>query len=155
MIEVNQLETEAAVELWPDLAPYVSRALAFDPFESITLERIADQVATGYARLLVAVKDQQILGATVVQMFKKNDERVLHVLTTAGVDLEQWLPALIDELVTLAEEHSSAVITMSGRPGWSKTLRPFGFKTAHVQMRLEVEHGLSRQVGKLTAVTEH
>ena len=155
MITVNQLETEASVALWPDLAPYISRALAFDPFESITLERIAEQVATGYARLLVAVKDEQILGATVVQMFKKNDERVLHVLTTAGVDLEEWLPALIDELVTLAEEHNSAVITMSGRPGWSKKLRPFGFRTAHVQMRLEVDNGISRKIVERAGVTEH
>ena len=130
---------DAAMALWPELEPYVEAALARDPFESVTVAEVAEQLADADAQLLLAVDDGDILGAAVVQMFRvSGGGKVIHVLTTAGDKLDRWLDQLVERLVELAGIYDACGVTLSGRPGWTKTLRKYGFKTDHVQMRLEV-----------------
>ena len=152
MIKVNEMEAEEAMKLWPDLEEYVAAALEHDPYISVTVAEVEQQLSKGYARLLVTTDDNEILGATVVQMFRAGAGRVIHVLTTAGVELDRWLSDLVDAVEALAQANNGVAITMSGRPGWTRTLRKFGFKTQHVQMRREVSSGISREVREPTAI---
>ena len=154
MIAVNEMEPDAAMALWPDLEEYVAAALEHDPFISVTVAEVEQQLAGGYARLLVTTDGDEILGATVVQMFRAGAGRVIHVLTTAGVELDRWLADLVDAVEAIAQANNGVAITMSGRPGWTRTLRQFGFKTQHVQMRREVASGLSRQIDEPAAVAK-
>lgn len=151
---IRELEKELAVEFWPELQPYVVQALSYDPYLSITPADVLNQVQQGYARVLIAVEDEdeELLSATVVQLFKSiKGDRVLHVLTTAGDNVDKWLPALIHKFNEIAEKENCARVTMSGRPGWAKKINRYGFKVAHVTMEMKVEgaiNGRVQQVGK-------
>ena len=149
MIECHQLDAEATTHLWPDLLPHVAQAIARDPYISITVEEIAQQLEGGFAQMLVAVDDGQILGASVVQMFKRGDKRILHVLTTAGVDLDRWITPMLAEFEALSAAQQIDAITLSGRPGWTRTLRPFGYRTDQVQMIKELQNGSEQEQAKV------
>ena len=146
MIAVNEMDKEAAAALWPDIEPFVERALRHDPFVTHTAEVVGQQLAAGYARLLLSSDDEQILGATVVQLYRAENGRALHVLTTSGVQMDTWLDDLVDELRSMAKANNCVAVCMSGRPGWTRELRKYGFKTHHVQMVMEVENGSSSSV---------
>lgn len=141
-VEVIQLEPELAQRFWPELVPFVLRALEFDPYESVTVGELLQQVQAGYARVLIAVDEGQLLSATVVQLFKATTgERVLHVVTTAGENSNVWLPALIEKFAEISKAEGCAKVTMTGRPGWAKKINKFGFKVARVTMEMEVDNG--------------
>ncbi len=150
MIECHQLNVEATEHLWPDLLPHVAEAIARDPYMSISINEVERQLRDGFAQMLVAVDDGDILGASVVQMFKRGDKRILHILTTAGVDLVRWMEPMLEEMERLAAVQGIDAITLSGRPGWTRTLRPFGYRTDHVQMIKELEN-VGRQEQAKTA----
>ncbi len=138
-IQIVELQAEQASQVWDELVPYVQKALAFDIYATITLAEIEKQVRQGYARVLICADGERLMAANVVQLFKNAmGERVLHVLATAGDEAHRWLAELIDALNDLAAMEGAVAVTMSGRPGWARKLRPYGFKTDNVQMRRAV-----------------
>ena len=78
-------------------------------------------------------------------MYKRGERRILHILITAGVDLERWLEPMLDEIESLAGDQVIDAITLSGRPGWARTLRRFGYRTDHVEMVKVISDGERKQ----------
>ena len=155
-IQIVELQRDQAADVWDELVPFVRKALAFDIYSTITLDEIEKQVAGGYARVLICADGERLLAANVVQLFKNAmGERVLHVLATAGDEAHRWLAELIDALNDLAALEGAIAVTMSGRPGWARKLRPYGFRTDNVQMRRPVENEQRREIIKPAAATSH
>ncbi len=141
-VNIIELEPKNAIEFWPELQPFVLKALAFDPFQTVSVNDLLEQVKKGYARVLIAVQGDELLSATVIQLFKTiGGEKVLHVVTTAGDNSNAWLPALIAKFEAIATTEGCAKVTMSGRPGWTKKVNKFGFKVAHVTMEMRISNG--------------
>lgn len=134
-----EVPPDKALEIWPELQPYIVQALSYDLYNSISLGKIQAQIAGGFARVLICGESSgQLLSATVITLFKNTkDERILHVIATAGKGSEKWLRQLIDKLQEIAQDENCAAVTMAGRPGWTKKLARHGFKTEQVSMRLE------------------
>lgn len=148
MIECHQLSAEATSHLWPDLRVHVELALARDPYESIVSEEVEQQLKSGFAQLLVAVDDGRILGTSVVQMFKRGQLRILHILIVAGVEMERWTEPMLAEYEALAEVQDIDAITLSGRPGWTRKLTPYGYRTDHVEMIKILRNKETENVGR-------
>ncbi len=139
-VNIIELKAQTAIEFWPELVPFVLKALDFDPYQTVTVGELLEQVQKGFARVLIAVDGPQLLSATLIQLFKTvSGDRVLHVVTTAGENSNDWLPALIDKFREIAATESCQRVTMSGRPGWTKKVNKFGFKVAHVTMEMRIE----------------
>ena len=155
-IKILELKNDQALDVWDELAPFVQRALAFDIYSTITLEEIHKQVQRGFARVLICADGERLLAANVVQLFKNAmDERVLHVLATAGDESHRWLAELVETLNDLAATEGAIALTMSGRPGWARKLRPHGFRTDNVQMRRPVNNEQRRKESEPAAATSH
>ncbi len=152
MITIDGLDRDAAMAMWPDLADYVDRALAHDLFESISIEKVERQISEGFALVFVAHEDGQMLGVTVVQLYSLKGERIVHLLTTTGVRMDEWQAGMIEAVVDLAERQKASSVTMAGRPGWARSLRQYGFKPEQVAMRLKIgdQNGIDRQDGTAT-----
>lgn len=145
-IYCTEIPATSALEFWPELQPYIARALAFDLYASTSVDKLKEQVRTGYARVLLCTDGDAILSATLVQLAKNTlDERLLHVVCTAGGKSADWLPVLREHLLEIARSEDCAAVTLSGRPGWARKLKTLGFKMDHVTMRLEADHGISEQ----------
>ena len=152
-VSCTEIPWESALELWSEIEPYIVSALEYDLYASTSSEKIKAQVGTGFARVLVCTADDEIKSATIVQLHKNTrQERVLHVVCTAGNKSEDWLPALVDALKAIAAEESCDGITIAGRPGWARKLRQFGFRTAQIVMRMEADGWSKQERIKLAAV---
>ena len=136
-IHCTEIDGKSTLEFWPELEPFVIDALSYDLYNSITLAKLKHQIETGYARTLLCADDDKLLSVTIIQLYKNtHDERILHVVCTAGEDSNAWLAILIEALQELAREQQCDAVTMAGRPGWARKLTKYGFKTEQVQMRL-------------------
>ena len=125
-IQILELDKTQAAELWEELEPFVTKALAFDLYSTTSVAEIKHQVELGYARVLICAAGEQLLAANVVQLFRNTlGDRILHVLATAGDDSHMWLEPLVGALDELAGTEGAVAVTMSGRPGWARKLRPF------------------------------
>ena len=137
-IQCVELPPEHAVQFWPDLLPYIDAALVYDFTRSTSPAEILAQLEQGLARCLLCARDDAILSATIIQMFRnQRDERVLHITATAGGEADEWMPVLFDAVKEICAAESCDAITLQGRPGWARKLNRFGFKTELVSMRLE------------------
>ena len=140
-IHCTEIPGEQALEFWSEVEPFVVRALAFDIYNTTTIAKLRDQVSTGFARVLVCHADDQLISATIVQLHRNTlEERILHVVATAGANGEDWLPILCEALKDMARAEECDAITMAGRAGWARKLTRYGFKTDQVQMRMSL-HG--------------
>lgn len=138
-IQCVELPAATALEFWDELRPYVEAALEFDLTRSTTVEQVQHQLGEGFARVLVCADGSAIMSATIIQCYVNNrEERLLHVIATAGKDMWSWLDVLIEKLAELAEEEECAAVEMIGRPGWHRKLNKYGFKTEIVSMRLDI-----------------
>ena len=145
-IQIVELTKSQAADFWEELVPFVQRALSFDPYATVSLGDLERQVREGYARVIICARGEELLAANVVQLFKNTmGERVLHVLATAGDQAHLWLEPLIESLNGIGALEGAVAITMSGRPGWARKLKVFGFRTDNVQMRRKVNNGISGQ----------
>lgn len=139
-VSILKLTAAEAVEFWPELQPYVLRALEYDHYNQVTLPGLVEQLRRGLAQTLVAADaNGNMLSATVLMLHKtKSGERVLHVIASAGDDSARWLPQLIEKFHEIARQEGATSVTMTGRPGWGKKLHKFGFRVAQVDMRMAV-----------------
>ena len=146
-INILELEKKTALQFWPELVPFILRALEYDPYESVSVGQLFEQVQKGFARVLITVQGEQLLGSTVVQLFKSTKgDRVLHVVTLAGENTNEWLAELVEKLQELGAKEGCARITLSGRPGWARKSNKYGFRVAHVTMEMRIqENGWIRQ----------
>ena len=145
-IHCTEINGKDTLEFWPELEPFVIDALSYDLYNSITLAKLKHQIETGYARTLLCADDDRLLSVTIIQLFKNtHDERILHVVCTAGKDSNAWLTELIDMLQSMAREQQCDAVTMAGRPGWARKLRHYGFTTDQVHMRLDPNVNIRRK----------
>ena len=139
---IEKLPPAVALEFWDDLLPYISRALQFDPYNEFALEDIRSQVEQGYGLILVTIQEEtgQLLGATLVTLKQRViGGKDLHIVTTAGENIQAWLHELVDEVRDIARTEGCEYVTLSGRPGWGKIAHEFGFKVEHVSMAMPVQ----------------
>ena len=145
-VHCTEIEGKDTLEFWPELEPFVIEALSFDLYNSITLPQLKRQIETGFARTLLCADDDRLLSVTILQLFKNtHDERILHVVCTAGEDSNAWLAILIGALQEMARDQECDAVTMAGRPGWARKLRQYGFKTDQVHMRLNPDVNIRRE----------
>ena len=150
----QEIPWDVALELWSEIEPFVISALEYDLYASTSTEKIKAQIGTGYARVLLCCSEPgELLSATIVQLHKNvKDERILHVVCTAGSTSSEWLPALTAGLKDIAAEEDCDGITLAGRPGWARKLKQYGFRTAQIVMRMEKDGWSKQKRVKLAAV---
>lgn len=136
-MKCEDLDPNEALKLWPEMEPLVARALAYDIYATTTPDKLRAQVETGYARVLACFDGPQLISATVTQLYKNiNDERILHIVCTAGTNADEWLGVLHEKCKEIAADQDCAAITLAGRPGWVRKLKQYGYKTDQVIMRV-------------------
>lgn len=139
MIHCTEIPGTEALNFWPELKPYIVRALAYDIYNTLSLQHIKEQIHKGYARVLVCTDDDdqgQILMAAVLQLYQDtNDDRIVHVLCTAGENVNRWMDVYVAAVKDICAQEDCVAITLGGRPGWVKKLVKYGFRTDQIHMR--------------------
>lgn len=77
-------------------------------------------------------------GVCTMEVQETNAGPHLCVISLTGEDMRHWLDELVMMLKYIAEENDLKGVMFTGRKGWSRTLKRYGFDTVQHIMRLEV-----------------
>lgn len=107
-------------DLWPGVEPLLKRALKFHPF--MTTDGLLRLLLSGMAALIVAVEDERILCAAVMERTDYPETSVGNVIVLAGErgTYRHHMDEITDYLESWCRAHGCGTISMLGRPGWSK-----------------------------------
>jgi len=119
---------------------WLLEAAASDGYGTLDVEGYRERIALGEV-LLLEVDDGEALRAVAAceLLARRDGGQGLLVRYLGGRGLKRWLPALIEGLRELANAHGCAeVVVVGSRPGWSKVLLDFGFRTKAVSLAMPV-----------------
>lgn len=80
----------------------------------------------------------ELLGGLVTELIQFPLARILHVHLCTGKELDSWISFASDMLEALAAVNGANEVTICGRAGWQKKLKPHGFDFGHVMLRRPV-----------------
>ena len=143
MIEIVRIPPGLAAPAWRDVAPWLAPAIALAEGRhtlATTLERVQSGKMVGY----VALSDAKPIMACIAQVALYPAEKWLQVPFCGGRDMRFWLEPLVDEIDSLAYNQHCVGVEISGRGGWARVLRQFGYRpSAHHNLlckRLDWQH---------------
>ena len=117
---------------WPELATRLDRALR-DNIDGLTAHGVLSSATSGHAVILEherTVLAMQILDGTA--------GKVAHVLAYEGPGGLQFNGLYTGVLACLASEYGAEWLTLTGRSGWRRALKPFGWREASTTLIREV-----------------
>lgn len=125
---------------WLSLEPFVDCAIS----HSIGLERSDDImwrcVNQDNCWMVGIVHDDQIVAVATLEKLDTSMGQCLHTITLAGEGMIFWLHDYIAMLQELAESWHCDLITMTGRQGWQRTLKEFGWNHLYTTMGKPICH---------------
>ncbi len=134
----HRLSPGFALELWPALEPFIDRAAKFHPF--LDAEGLKLLVTHGYATVFITTNDAGVLGFAAVEVIQYPQQRVANIIFAGGG--YGFLASLTGELMSLIEawarEQGATSISLTGRPGWMRVAKRFGW-TSQPQVAVHKE----------------
>ena len=126
-VEIARVPTALVQAAWPDMAPWLAPAIeraCGRHTMATTLERLAnaDMLA------VVALRDARPIMACILQVALYPAQKWLQVPFCGGRDMADWLEPLLDEIDSLAYEYQCVGVEISGRGGWQRVLRDYGYR---------------------------
>ncbi len=122
------LEPATALELWPVLEAHIARAVHYHPF--LTVEDFRLLVAADRSCVFLVTRAAAVLGFAACEVVQYPGRRVVNIMLAGGVHgfLGPLTTVLMDRIEVWAAERGATSLSMTGRPGWLRLARTFGWK---------------------------
>lgn len=79
-----------------------------------------------------------MIAGALLEQVEHRDGRGLHVRYLAGNHMEMWLDEMQERLLEIARAYDCRWLSLTGRPGWRRTLGKMGWNPVAIQLRCEV-----------------
>ena len=106
-----------------------------------SLPDVLDQIDTGQQQLWIAFDDERIWAACTTRFSHYAKMKMLEGCFVAGDKLDTWCAPLLEVLDRWAADNDCAGIEFTGRMGWEKVLKPYGFRRAYIVLEKRYEGG--------------
>lgn len=120
MIQVSPIDRHEIGFFWPLIVHHIEASQRRGP-RDMTLGEMREACATDYAWRLVIINDLD--AAAVLRVIGDR----LHVVALAGKLPPGWVGEFFDWLQRVAKFIGLRWITLGGRKGWARLLKPLGF----------------------------
>lgn len=139
-VRVGMLRSHSDAEM-QQAFEWLLEAAASDGYGTLDVEGYRERIALGEVLLLEVEDGESLKAVAACELLARRDGRqALLVRYLGGRGLKRWLPALIDGLRDLAGAHGCCeVVLMGSRPGWSRVLMGFGFRTKAVSLAMPMK----------------
>lgn len=117
---------------WPDVSPLLEKALEHGAGD-LTLDYVYNDLKSGEEILLV-VWDKEIKAAITMEIVEGRRTRWVNTVLCGGTDADSWLQEWLDAAVRIAEEQEAELLA-TGRRGWLRKLKPYGFEELQTVVR--------------------
>ncbi len=108
---------------------------AIERNETLSFLNVYELVKAGLARLFVAVKEQEIFAAFLVEKVQGMTKTYLRVVLAAGEPMKEWITPFITLMDELTRSQRCEFYEMIGRPGWKRALKDIGYESAMIYRR--------------------
>ena len=109
MIIIQQVDTLRVNQIWPIVGPMLKAACDVAIGElDCTLEQLKGQLNAGIQALLVAIKDDQIIGAASIGVYTNPNHRVAILTATGGRGITN--PEVMNQVVAWAKSQGATKI---------------------------------------------
>jgi hypothetical protein len=127
---------------WERVRPWLLKAEAVAPFDSVDWARAEEMVKLGTATTLVVKgpEGQDLAGALCEIKVGKDGDGLL-VRWLGGARFIEWVDVLWSALQDVARANGCRWVVIVGRDGWQRALRDKGFRTYQWAGRAEVANG--------------
>jgi hypothetical protein len=133
------LQSEEIPVLWPKLEGFINDAVQRGD-GTISAQGILHSLAEKHMQMWLVVDnvEEDIVGVVVTQVTVHMDgHKELCIVAAGGRDVDAWFKYL-DILDTFAHASGATVIRVTGRRGWLRKLKPFGFEERAVVLTKQV-----------------
>lgn len=121
---------------WPLIERALDEAVLVPDFEHLIYQRLL----SGEDWLVQIDGERGMQALSILEQQEIKEGAVLHVHTLAGANMDSWLLEFVDFLAFFAKGMGLRAVTCTGRMGWAKVLRNYGFKPQYISMRMGIEY---------------
>lgn len=123
-----------SAHVWMPFVEAIARRAKNDPAEMVRM------LMAGEAQAVIvwepeAKRAQAFMG---VRFVSRGAERIAELIWLMGEDRKAWVHLLADLETYLRTEQNCVAVKPICRPGWSKFLKPLGYRLTHVTMEKEL-----------------
>jgi len=123
-MKVQYVSTEYTVQVWPQVVKFLESAITYNNGE-FTIEQAQVYVNEGIWSLIVATKENEIVGAAIIKFFNHANERVAFVLAIGGRLISS--KDTLNQLMQMCKLKGATVIEGAARESVARMWRRFGF----------------------------
>lgn len=131
MVSVVELSGPSARESFARVEPWLQQAMEAS-FTLLTIHDLwigcTDTVPT--MKLVLIYDDSVLRAAAVLRVLRYSLGSVLEVMAIGGEKMDEWFPEFHERLIEITKNNKCKYMLESGRPGWAKYLKPYGWQDA-------------------------
>lgn len=139
MISINEVSGPSARNAFAKAEPFIDAALRAS-FSVYTIHDLWQMVtaATPSAKLLMIYSDSNLKGAAITRVSNYSSCSVFEVVALGGSDMAEWFPVFHGRLEEIAARDGCRFMAESGRDGWGRFLKNYGWRPAPRTMYKEL-----------------
>lgn len=126
MTEIFHMPPNLTLLAWGDISRLIAPAVDMAGGRH-TLSTTLDRLQSGHMQALVGLEDARPIMACVTQVALYPAQKWLQVPFCGGTRMKDWLEPLVEALDGLAYDNRCFGIEISGRGGWRRVLRKYGY----------------------------
>lgn len=126
MIEIAGVQPEDADKWWPIAKGWCADALEYG-CGLLSVEDIIAGVDSQHMQMWMIFRDGQPVAVSITEIICFPREKMLSAFIIGGVGMEDWVGALDDTLTRYAQDCGCSMLNGSGRKGWERVLKKFGW----------------------------
>jgi len=125
MISIQLVPLSMIHQTWPLVESYIEESLAWGE-DDYTLDQARQNLADGKWMLVVAVQEQNVIGASAINIYNMPNDRVAFVIAMGGKLITG--PETYEQFCTLLKSFGATKIQGVARESAVKLWKRFGFK---------------------------
>lgn len=134
---IRPLGKEELTERWNEIKPYVERANAYGQGEGDAFSYFENCMAGRY-ECWESIVDGKTMSFAMVRVNTFPKHKQLQIMTASGEDWDLYGPEALAYAENVAREIGCKNVTIWGRPGWDRKLKPLGYKKVYTVVSKEV-----------------
>jgi hypothetical protein len=153
VVKLAAISRENVDAVWSKCLPHIREALKHEAGE-LTESVVYSRCVEGDFILLIVVDGDEIIAVQTVEIVQTPARRIMGLVTTGGIRIEEWQDLLVDALDGMAQEAECDVIHTRGRLGWLRKLKRNGYKPLYFIAEKVVNYERKQEQGQ-TEQPEH
>lgn len=125
--------------VWPRVEKFLSDALQVET-PPLPLSTLRKQVENSHSQLWGIAEPDRFLGALITRLvdYEENGKYV-EIAYCGGVEIDRWLEKGLWEIESWAQSLGAKYVTLGGRAGWVRKLRPYGYEQSAVHLAKQIK----------------